>query len=179
MKITKENIQNFDVSSRKEWIVTNGIGGYSASSIIGLNTRKYHALLVAALGKSGDRYVVLSKLNESLVFPDKTVTISTNQCSNFIENGYVYQELFGYSMIPEFYYKVNDVEILKKVAMKHGENKVAVSYTIKTRTEDIQNLSIPSTLHRFLKHLYNKKPTALSKRNATNGTNKIIQKSIT
>ena len=137
MRVTKENIENFDISSRKEWIVTNGIGGYSASSIIGLNTRKYHALLVAALGKSGDRYVVLSKLNESLVFDDKTVTISTNQCSNFIENGYIYQELFGYSMIPEFYYKVNDVEILKKVAMKHGENKVAVSYTIKTRTEDV------------------------------------------
>ena len=74
MRVTKENIEKFDISSRKEWIVTNGIGGYAASSIIGLNTRKYHALLVAALGRNGDRYMVLSKLNESLVFDDKTYT---------------------------------------------------------------------------------------------------------
>ena len=137
MRVTKENIEKFDISSRKEWIVTNGIGGYAASSIIGLNTRKYHALLVAALGRNGDRYMVLSKLNESLVFDDKTYTLSTNQCSNFIETGYMNQEFFGYSMIPEFYYRANDVEVLKKVAMKYGENKIAVSYTIKTRTEDV------------------------------------------
>lgn len=137
MRVTKENIEKFDVSSRKEWIVTNGIGGYAASSIIGLNTRKYHALLIAALGSNGDRYMVLSKLNESLEIDGKTYTISTNQCSNFVENGYKYQGVFGYSMLPEFYYQVNDVEILKKVAMKHGENKVAVSYTIKTRYEDV------------------------------------------
>ena len=138
MRVTKENIKNFDISSRKEWIVTNGIGGYAASSVIGLNTRKYHALLVAALGKSGDRYVVLSKLNETLDFGcDKTYSLSTNQCSNFIETGYNYQEFFASSLLPEFYYKVNDVEVLKKIAMKHGENKVAVSYTIKTRTEDV------------------------------------------
>ena len=137
MRVTKENLEKFEISSRKEWIITNGIGGYSASSIIGLNTRKYHALLVAALGQSGDRYVVLSKLNETLVLDNKTYTLSTNQCNNYIEHGYKYQELFGYSMLPEFYYKVKDVEVLKKVAMKYGENKIAISYTIKTKTEDV------------------------------------------
>ena len=67
MRITKDKIENFDISSRKEWITTNGIGGFASSTVIGLNTRKYHALLVAALGATGDRYVVLSKLNAPLV----------------------------------------------------------------------------------------------------------------
>lgn len=137
MRVTKDKISNFDFSSRKEWIATNGIGGFSSSTIIGLNTRKYHALLVAALGESGDRYVALSKLNESIVKGDKTYTISTNQCGNFVENGYVYQEYYRQAYVPEFYYKVDDVDIIKKIAMKHGENKVAVSYTIKTTKEDI------------------------------------------
>ncbi|MBQ8298944.1 MAG: glycogen debranching enzyme family protein [Clostridia bacterium] len=137
MRVTRDKILNFDIASRKEWIATNGIGGFASSTIIGLNTRKYHALLVAALGDTGDRYVVLSKLNESIVKGDKSYTISTNQCGNFVENGYVYQEYFRKALVPEFYYKVDDVDILKKVAMKHGENKVAVSYTIKTRGEDI------------------------------------------
>ncbi len=177
MRVTKENIEKFDISSRKEWIITNGIGGYSASSIIGLNTRKYHALLVAALGRNGDRYVVLSKLNESLVFDDKTYSISTNQCSNFIENGYLRQEFFGYSMIPEFYYKVNDVEVLKKVAMKHGENKVAVSYTIKTRTEDVTFKIQPLVNYRKFHDIkncynleYNVKDTAVNVKLNSHGT---------
>lgn len=137
MRITKEKIENFDYSSKKEWIITNGIGGFSSSTIIGLNTRKYHALLVAALGDSGDRYVVLSKLNESIVKGEKTFSISTNQCGNFIENGYLKQEYFRKVLVPEFSYFVDGVEVKKKVAMKHGENTVAVTYNIKTRDEGI------------------------------------------
>ena len=47
MKITKENL-NLENGLDKEWIITNGIGGYTASTIIVANTRKYHGLLVAA-----------------------------------------------------------------------------------------------------------------------------------
>lgn len=137
MKITKEEIEKFDVSSQKEWLISNGIGGFASSTIIGLNTRKYHALLVAALGNSGDRYMVLSRLNESVIINDKTYTLSTNQCGSFIEEGYKNQEYFNNTFLPEFCYKIGDVEITKKIAMKYGENKVAVSYNIKPGNNDV------------------------------------------
>ena len=138
MEYTKEEIDNFDFSSRKEWILTNGIGGYSSSTILGLNTRKYHALLVAALGDSGKRYVVLPKLYESIDINERNYSISTNECSNFLEYGYKRQELFGKEFLPEFCYKVDDVIIIKKIAMKYGENKVAVVYKVKTKDDDIK-----------------------------------------
>ena len=50
----------------KEWIITNGIGGYSSSTIIGANTRKYHGLLVAPLMPPGNRQLILSKVDEAL-----------------------------------------------------------------------------------------------------------------
>lgn len=51
----------------KEWIVTNGIGGYAASTDFGgMNTRKYHGLLIAALNPPSDRTLILSKLDESI-----------------------------------------------------------------------------------------------------------------
>ncbi len=136
MIITKEKICDFEFSSRREWLVTNGIGGYAASSIINLNTRKYHGLLVASMSESG-RNVVLSKLNESLVINDKPYTITTNQCTGFTEEGYKYQESFRRSLLPEFTYKINDVIVNKKIAMKYGENKVVVLYTIMPGNNDV------------------------------------------
>lgn len=138
MKITKEELSNFEDASRHEWIITNGIGGYASSTVIGLNTRKYHGLLVAAIGESGDRCLVLSKINESIDLNGKNYTISTNQCNNFIEQGYTRQESFERDFLPEFEYKVDDVVVNKTIAMKYGENKIGIIYKIKTGKSGIR-----------------------------------------
>ena len=65
MLITNEkDFSSFENGIKKEWIITNGIGGYSSGTIIGANTRKYHGLLVAALDENYERFLVLSRLNE-------------------------------------------------------------------------------------------------------------------
>ena len=58
MRFTKEDL-NLENGLNKEWIVTNGIGGYSSSTIIGANTRKYHGLLIAPLTPPARRCLVL------------------------------------------------------------------------------------------------------------------------
>ena len=137
MRITEEKVQDINIASRREWVISNGIGGFASSTITGLNTRKYHALLTAALGESGDRYVILSKLNESIVIDNDSYSISTNECGNFLEKGYKNQKYFRKSFLPEFYYEVEGVQVTKKVGMSYGENKVAVTYEIKTSDKDI------------------------------------------
>ena len=91
MKITKEK---FEDVIKNEWLLTNGIGGFSCSTISNCNTRKYHGLLIAALGNSGERFLCLSKLNESLLIRGSEYSFSTNECHNYIEKGYQYQEFF-------------------------------------------------------------------------------------
>ena len=130
MIITNEKDLNYN--TKKEWLITNGIGGYSSSTIVGLNTRKYHALLVAALGENFERYVVLSKLNEEVILNKGTYSFSTNECPNYIEKGFKYQKAFAKEYLPEFYYNVHGVEIIKKIGICHGENKIAITYTIKS-----------------------------------------------
>ena len=61
MKLTKEK---YEEVIKNEWLITNGIGGFASSTISGCNTRKYHGLIVASLGKSGERYLCSSKLND-------------------------------------------------------------------------------------------------------------------
>ena len=59
----------------KEWLITNGIGGYCSSTIIGANTRKYHGILVASLTPPARRHLILSKLDESIEMLEKLASI--------------------------------------------------------------------------------------------------------
>ena len=71
---------NLDDSLSKEWLITNGIGGYASSSICGANTRKYHGLLVASLNPPTNRRVLLSKIEETIIGENQEdIRLSTNQ----------------------------------------------------------------------------------------------------
>lgn len=134
MKITKEK---YEEVIKNEWLITNGIGGFTSSTISGCNTRKYHGLIVASLGKSGERYLCLSKLNESLIIRGNEHSFSTNECSNFIEKGYSYQTEFSKVFLPKFTYSVKNIQIEKTLATKYGENKIGITYKIKTDKDDV------------------------------------------
>lgn len=68
---------------KREWIITNGLGGYCSSTIIGANTRKYHGLLVAPLTPPARRHLILSKLDESIQTDGKSI-IFTQICVKII-----------------------------------------------------------------------------------------------
>ena len=93
MKITKENL-NLENGLSKEWIITNGIGGYSSSTIIGANTRKYHGLLISALTPPARRFFILSKVDESIEIRGRKYGLYTNVGKEYISKGYEYQEEF-------------------------------------------------------------------------------------
>ena len=130
MEFTKESL-NLENGLDKEWLITNGIGGYSSSSIIGANTRKYHGLLVASLTPPGRRFLILSKLDESIEVRGKKYDLYTNIGKEYISKGFKYQESFKKDIIPTFTYKIGKIEITKKICMDYGKNTVWVYYKIK------------------------------------------------
>ena len=140
MKLGKEKLEMPD-ALRKEWIITNGIGGYAASTVLGINTRKYHGLLIAPLTPPARRFLLLSKLDESIEIEDEKYDLYSNMCHNFISNGYKYLESFEKDYIPIFTYKVKDIEIKKQICMEYGKNTVCVLYEI-TNNGEKANFSI-------------------------------------
>ena len=122
---------NLESGLNKEWILTNGIGGYSYSTIIGCNTRKYHGLLVAPLVPPARRHVILSKLDEAIEINGREHVLYTNMCKNFISEGYKNLVRFEKEFIPIFSYKVKETEIKKLICMEYGKNTVCVYYKIK------------------------------------------------
>ena len=129
MKYTNEDI-NLENGIQKEWIITNGIGGFASSTIIGANTRKYHGL-IAPLTPPARRYLILSKVDESIEIGGKQYNLYTNIGKNYITKGYEYQTSFEKEEIPTLKYKISDVEITKQICMKYGENTVGILYKIK------------------------------------------------
>ncbi len=115
----------------REWIITNGIGGYASSTDFGgMNTRKYHGLLIGANNPPEQRNLILSKLDESIEINDKKYNLYTNDSNNTISDGYKYQLSFQKDIIPIYTYKVQNVLIEKSICMIYGKNAVAVIYKI-------------------------------------------------
>ncbi len=112
-----------------EWLLTNGLGGYSSSTVLGINTRKYHGLLVASFSPPVDRRVVLSKLDERLLIDDKIYYLSANEFSYGIQPpDFNSPQRFSQAPFPTFTYDVGNIKLRKTVFMPHGKNATVVSY---------------------------------------------------
>jgi len=126
---TKDKLSFFSDVITREWLVTNGIGGYSSTSIVGINTRKYHGLLVAALNPPGERTVCLEKLDEDLLVGGETFRLGANEFSETIfPQGHKFIEEFALNPYPTYSYKAGNVELKKTIFLPHQKNASVILY---------------------------------------------------
>src|SRR6266571_3609333 len=124
-----EICRNLDTALSREWLETNGLGGFASSTIVGLNTRRYHGLLVAATKPPVGRLVLLSKLEETLILNGRRFELSANRYPGVVHpQGYQYLKQFRLDPFPVFTYAIDGVEIEKSVFMLHGENTTVIQY---------------------------------------------------
>jgi predicted glycogen debranching enzyme len=134
MNFNREALSHFDDMITREWLVTNGQGGYSSSSVLGVNTRKYHGLLIAAIHPPKDRRVFLAKLDEDVIIGNTTNRLGANEFQNgFFPQGYEFLQEFSISPFPKYTYSVQDVQIVKTFFMPYGKNAVVVEYDIRNK----------------------------------------------
>jgi predicted glycogen debranching enzyme len=120
----------------KEWVLANGLGGYSSSTVFGINTRKYHGLLVATTNPPWGRKLLLSKLEEELEVGGQVYPLSSNFYPGVIHpKGYLYLSEFQLLPFPTFIYTVPQARVEKKIVMPHGSNAVIVCYRISASLE--------------------------------------------
>lgn len=122
--------ENVKRNLKRDWIITNGIGGYSSQSALGCNTRKYHGLLVAPLTPPARRFLILSKLDESIETNGNKYNLYTNIANGDISEGYNYLTDFKKEYLPIFTYRVEGITIKKFICMQYGKNTVVVLYRV-------------------------------------------------
>ena len=122
---------NFTGSASREWLETNGIGGYAMGTISGAGTRRYHSLLTAATRPPLGRIRTVSKFEEALVVDSETFELSTNQFSGMVNpNGYKFLTEFRLDPFPIWTYEVGDVVLEKKLFMIYGSNTTVCRWRI-------------------------------------------------
>lgn len=131
MKITfdQSTTKNFHDAIHKEWLETNGLGGWASSTIIGANTRRYHGLLVAATQPPVGRMALVSKMDETILLNGQRFELGCNQYSGAVHpQGYQYLQSFEKDFFPVFIYEAGGIVVQKTIAAVHGENTTLVLY---------------------------------------------------
>jgi predicted glycogen debranching enzyme len=118
----------------REWLVTNGLGGYASGTVAGLPTRRYHGVLVASLPNPHGRMVMLTELRESLVLPDGSVHDLAGEHFAGEEPRFPGVELLdGFELeagLPVWRYRIRDHVLEKRVLLPHRQNTVHVCYRL-------------------------------------------------
>ena len=127
----KEALGRFGELIEKEWLITNGLGSYASSTVLGINTRKYHGLLVAALDPPGNRTVCLTKLDEDVLVGNDIYRLGSNEFHDIIyPEGYKLISQFSIAPFPTFSYDLGNVQVIKTVFMPQKKNAVAITYKV-------------------------------------------------
>ena len=133
IKFGREVCGNLDAAEAREWIVTNGIGGFASGTVAGCETRRYHGLLLAALRPPVGRMQLVTGLDEIVRYGGAEYSLATHQWAGGVVDpkGFLNIESFRLDgMMPVWTYAVADALLEKRVWMRHGQNTTYVEYTM-------------------------------------------------
>ncbi len=121
----------------REWLLTNGIGGFSGCTVTGDTARIHTGYLIASLNPPVDRVNILSKVQEKITAGDREFDLACQQFVGETKDGCKYLEQFNIDVVPTYCYQTDEISIEKTITMEHGRNTVAVCYTVSGVTEPV------------------------------------------
>ncbi len=127
----REICGNLEIAEKREWLVTNGIGGYASGTIANILTRRYHGLLIAALNPPLGRTLLLAKLEEMIGYDRNFYTLSSNRWADnsVVPEGYKYIESFRLEgTMPVWNFAIADGLLEKRIWMQPGANTTYIRY---------------------------------------------------
>ena len=123
----------------REWLAVNHLGGYACSTLPGLNTRKYHGLLVAAMAPPVRRMVILSRMEETVSTRGRDESLDCAEYPGVVHpQGHQLLRAFSHAPYPRWAYQGSGWTIEKSVRLVHGQNTVCISYTLLAADHPVQ-----------------------------------------
>jgi predicted glycogen debranching enzyme len=133
IRFGREVCGNLEAAEAREWLVTNGLGGFAGGTVAGTTTRRYHSLLTAALHPPAGRTLLVAGFDESVRYLEGSYPLAANRwLSGFVSpRGYLHIESFCLEGTkPLWRYALADALLEKRIWMKQGENTTYVEYTL-------------------------------------------------
>ncbi len=129
----REVCGNLEAAESREWLVTNGIGGYASGTIVGGMTRRYHGLLIAALRPPVGRMHLVAALDEFVRCGGEEFALATHLWASGAVEPTGFQHIEGFLLdgtTPVWTYAFSNARLEKRVWMQQGMNTTYVQYTL-------------------------------------------------
>lgn len=120
-------------ATRREWLVTNGIGGYASGTVAGILTRRYHGLLIAATKPPTGRTLLVSKLDETASYNGQSYPLFANAWSGGLVDPSGFANIEHFSLegaTPVWTFAIADALLEKRIWMQAGENTTYIRYDL-------------------------------------------------
>ncbi len=155
IELNRKELSKLEFVKEAEWLETNGLGGWSSSTVSGINTRRFHGLYVRSLAPPLKRYVLVSDLAEELVVEGEKIELNTNEYlgDNIHPQGYLNLERFEKGYFPKFIYSGKNFELHKSVLFVHDTNTLLIKYEVKRLKNKAEFLLRPFLNDRPAEHL--------------------------
>ena len=124
---------DLDAASTREWLVTDGLGGFAMGTVGGLRTRRYHGLFVPATEPPGGRMLALAALDPVLVIGDARIRLAVHEWANGTVDPSGNLHLASFRLedgVPRWRWQIGDVILEREIAAVHGQPAVAIVHTL-------------------------------------------------
>lgn len=123
----KNSLGNLEYSLQREMLSTDRAGGYMSTTIVCCNTRKYHGLIVSPINEEDKQYVLLSSLDETIMYEEQPFNLAIHRFPNNYEpRGHKYIVDFKYTPTPTITYRVGGVLIQKELLWRHSRSRLFI-----------------------------------------------------
>ena len=147
----RAELGDFAAVTRREWLVTNGLGGFACGTLAGLNTRRYHGLLVATLRPPLERVMMVAKLDATAVYRGQRVELATNEFADGTIAPHGYQHLEAFRLegtIAVWSWRIGEALLEQRIWMQHAANTTYVHYSLLHATAALQLTLVPLCTYR-------------------------------
>ena len=151
MNLGRDALAGFEAVTAREWLVTNGIGGFAAGTVGGINTRRYHGLLVASLRPPVERVVMVSKLDVMVRYGGVSTLIGASEYADGTVHprGFCHLDSFRLEgLVPVWTWLIGDALLEQRVWMEQGRNTTYVSFALKRASGPLELHAQPLCTYR-------------------------------
>jgi len=149
MSLPRSLITQVPEALDREWLVTNGIGGFASGTIAQANTRRYHGLLVASLKPPVDRVVMVAKADVTIGYRGQQFQLGCNEFADRTIAPQGFLHLSGFRLdnqVPTWTYVCSDAVLEQRIWMAQGRNTTYSSFTLRAASEAVDFEQLTSTL---------------------------------
>ena len=122
---------------QREWLLTNGLGGYASTSVTGANNRRYHGLLIAAPSQGNERQFILSQISETVVSEYSYRTLLSFHTQDQDYRGEECLQQFEWNGMPVWHYRIGSLSVEKQIVLVYGRNLTVVRYRFENGEEPV------------------------------------------